>query len=99
MQDYPEDGGLGMSEVFHGEKMLLELPSPPAVWVHDKIFFVNELLQDCSGMYFIPERFFYGSYPSNAPSAVSDPTSYPKELCALGRNVERTDVGRNKVTK
>jgi len=24
MQDYPGDGGLGMSEVFHGEKMLLE---------------------------------------------------------------------------
>lgn len=30
MQDYPEDGGLGMSEVYHDEKMLLELPSPPA---------------------------------------------------------------------
>lgn len=30
MQDYPEDGGLGMSEVYHDEKMLLELPYPPA---------------------------------------------------------------------
>ncbi|KIM60204.1 hypothetical protein SCLCIDRAFT_26728 [Scleroderma citrinum Foug A] len=46
MQDYPEDGGLGMSEVFHGEKMLLELPSPPAGWVHGKIFFVGFIVSD-----------------------------------------------------
>ncbi|KIM68349.1 hypothetical protein SCLCIDRAFT_105912, partial [Scleroderma citrinum Foug A] len=87
MQDYPEDSSLGMSEVYHGEKMLLELPSPPAARVDGRIFFVDELLQDCSGMYFIPERFFYGSYPLDAPSAISDPTLYPKELCALGCRV------------
>jgi len=76
-----------------------ELPSTPAVRVCDKIFFVNELLQDCLGMYFIPERFFYGSYPLDAPSAVSDPTLYPKELCALGRKVGRTDVRHDEVTR
>jgi len=58
MQDYPEDGGRGMSQVFNGEKMLFELPSPPAAKVDGEIYFVNELLQDSSGDYFIPERFF-----------------------------------------
>ncbi|KAG2086478.1 hypothetical protein BD769DRAFT_1320705, partial [Suillus cothurnatus] len=58
MQDYPEDGGRGMSQVFNGEKMLFKLPSPPAVKVDGEIYFVNELLQDSSGDYFIPEHFF-----------------------------------------
>ncbi|KAG2079913.1 uncharacterized protein F5147DRAFT_784669 [Suillus discolor] len=57
-KDYPEDGGKGMSQVFNGEKMLFELPSPPAAKVDGEIYFVNELLQDASGDYFIPERFF-----------------------------------------
>ncbi|KAG2099140.1 hypothetical protein BD769DRAFT_1631222 [Suillus cothurnatus] len=56
MQDYPEDGGKGMSEVFNGEKMLFELPSPPAAKVDGEIYFVNELLQDSSGDYFLPQR-------------------------------------------
>ncbi|KAG1786007.1 uncharacterized protein HD556DRAFT_1508321 [Suillus plorans] len=43
MQDYPEDGGKGMLQVFNGEKMLFELPSPPAAKVDGKIYFVNEL--------------------------------------------------------
>jgi hypothetical protein len=58
MQDYPEDGGRGMSQVFNGEKMLFKLPSPPAAKVDGEIYFVNELLQDSSGDYFIPEHFF-----------------------------------------
>ncbi|KAG1762178.1 hypothetical protein EDD22DRAFT_743588, partial [Suillus occidentalis] len=58
MQDYPEDGRKGMSQVFNGKKMLLNLPSPPAARVEGKVFFINELLQDTSGDYFIPERFF-----------------------------------------
>ncbi|KAG2147895.1 uncharacterized protein EDB93DRAFT_1059045, partial [Suillus bovinus] len=45
IQDYPKDGGDGMSQVFNGMKMLLDLPSPPAVWVDGTIYFVNELLQ------------------------------------------------------
>lgn len=35
MQDYPEDGGAGMSQVFHGKKILLELPSPNCRDSHD----------------------------------------------------------------
>ncbi|KAG2111384.1 hypothetical protein BD769DRAFT_1674377 [Suillus cothurnatus] len=45
-KDYPEDGGKGMSEVFNGEQMLFELPSPLAAKVDGEIYFVNELLQD-----------------------------------------------------
>ncbi|KAG0693275.1 hypothetical protein DFH29DRAFT_1007462 [Suillus ampliporus] len=39
MQDYPEDGGKGMSQVFNGKKMLLDLPSPPAARVDGKSVF------------------------------------------------------------
>ncbi|KAH7903987.1 hypothetical protein BJ138DRAFT_1019772 [Hygrophoropsis aurantiaca] len=96
MQDYPEDEGGGMSQVFGGEKLLLELPSPPAVRVGDTIFFVNELLQESSGEYFIPERFFLASYKSTSPatpvSCDPEPSS-AKELYALGRVVERTSAG------
>ncbi|KIJ13255.1 hypothetical protein PAXINDRAFT_81387 [Paxillus involutus ATCC 200175] len=78
MQDYPEDKGKGMSQVFHGRKMLLDLPSPPAVRIHGRIFFVNELLQDTSGDYFIPERFF--SAASNQSEGCSLNQTIPKTL-------------------
>ncbi|KAG1905545.1 uncharacterized protein F5891DRAFT_927092, partial [Suillus fuscotomentosus] len=58
MQDYPEDGGKGMSEVFNGKKMLFDLPSPPAVQVDRTVYFTDKLLQESSGGYFIPKRFF-----------------------------------------
>ncbi|KAG2046047.1 hypothetical protein BDR06DRAFT_843849, partial [Suillus hirtellus] len=58
MQDYPEDGRKGMLQVFNGNKMLLDLPSPPAAQVDRKVFFIDELLQDSSGDYFIPGHFF-----------------------------------------
>ncbi|KAH7931055.1 hypothetical protein BV22DRAFT_999145, partial [Leucogyrophana mollusca] len=99
MQDYPEDEGSGMSQVFSGEKMLFNLPSPPAVRVDGGIYFVDELLQDSSEIYFIPKRFFLASYTAtphhNAPQSstgVRDDTR-PKELYALGHVVEKTDVG------
>jgi hypothetical protein len=85
MQDYPEDGGKGMSEVFNGEKMLFELPSPPAAKVDGEIYFVNELLQDSSGDYFLPQRFFFASYGLSSDTA-------DKLLHALGRAVQRTEV-------
>ncbi|KAG1779722.1 hypothetical protein EV702DRAFT_944948, partial [Suillus placidus] len=86
MQDYPEDGGKGMSQVFNREKMLFELPSPPAAKVDGEIYFVNELLQDASGDYFIPEHFFLASYTSTNDSA-------DKQLHVLGRAVQRTEDG------
>lgn len=64
MQDYPDDGGPSMSQVFNGTKMMFDGPASPAVRVDGKIYFVDELLQERSGHYFIPKRFFYGSYPA-----------------------------------
>lgn len=91
MQDFPEDDGDGISQVFHGEKLLHELPSPPTARVNGTIYFVDELLQDSSGDYFIPERFFLAT-----PNIPLDGTTHGmerrKELYALGRSVERTDV-------
>ncbi|KAI9572722.1 hypothetical protein HD554DRAFT_2035807 [Boletus coccyginus] len=58
MQDYSEDACSGMSEVFHGRKMLLEAPSPPTARVRGKIYFMNKILWDESGEYFFPECFF-----------------------------------------
>ncbi|KAF8837375.1 hypothetical protein BDN67DRAFT_884852, partial [Paxillus ammoniavirescens] len=91
MQDFPEDSGSGMSQIFHGEKMLHELPSPPAVRVDGNIYYVDELLQDSSGGYFIPERFFL-ALPSVA-SGSSEGCPDTKELFALGRAAERTEAG------
>ncbi|KIN98709.1 hypothetical protein M404DRAFT_157203 [Pisolithus tinctorius Marx 270] len=91
MQDFPEDSGSGMSQVFHGEKILHEQPSPPSVCVNGNVYYVNELLQDSSGVYFIPERFFLAS-PSVASGSGGRPAD-TKELFALGHAAERTEVG------
>jgi len=50
-----------MLQVFNGTKMLLDLPSPPAARVDGLVYFVNELLQESLGAYFILEWFFLGS--------------------------------------
>ncbi|KAG1879856.1 hypothetical protein F4604DRAFT_1923063 [Suillus subluteus] len=92
MQDHPEDGGDGMSQVFNSTKMLLDLPSPPAVRVDGTIYFVNELLQESSKAYFIPEHFFLGLCP---PTDEVEPgaQSNAKIQYALGRAVQWTDAG------
>jgi hypothetical protein len=93
MQDYPEDSGKGMLQVFNGMKMLLDTPSPPAVRVHGAIYFTDELLQDSTGGYFIPQRFFLGAAdPSMDDTETCEHSE--KVLYALGRVVERTDVRR-----
>ncbi|KAI6029918.1 hypothetical protein BKA83DRAFT_4030647, partial [Pisolithus microcarpus] len=97
MQDFPEDGGSTMSQVFNGEKMLHEMPSPPAVCIHRSIYFVGELLQESSGLYFIPERFFLAApsvcTPIPASPTEQTPESPVKELFALGRSAACTDAG------
>ncbi|KAI9569762.1 hypothetical protein HD554DRAFT_1992377, partial [Boletus coccyginus] len=61
MQEYPEDGQGRMSQVHHGIKMLDDLPdtlAPPCVRVDYGIYFVNELLQQSTGQFFVPKKFF-----------------------------------------
>lgn len=80
MQDYPVDGGLGMSQAHNGSKMLLELPlhtTTPAVRVRGLIFYVGELLQRSDWSFYIPERFF----------------SRQGQLYALGWRVSCSTVG------
>jgi hypothetical protein len=78
MQDYPEDSGKGMSQVFNGTKMLLDMPSPPAVWVHGSIYITDKLLQDSTRGYFIPQWFFLGAadLPWMTPKPVRTLTKY-----------------------
>ncbi|KAG1819450.1 hypothetical protein EV424DRAFT_1472622 [Suillus variegatus] len=89
MQDYPEDCGKGILQVFNDTKMLLDLPSPPAARVDGMIYFVNELLQESSGAYFIPERFFLGS--PVVEGGVEGPDN--KILYVLGHTAQWTDAG------
>ncbi|KIK76023.1 hypothetical protein PAXRUDRAFT_18501 [Paxillus rubicundulus Ve08.2h10] len=79
---FPEDGGNRMSQVFHGEKMLHEQPSPPAVHVDGNIYYVDELLQDSSGGYFIPEHCFLAL--TRVALGSSEGRADTKELFALG---------------
>ena len=61
MQEYPEDGQGRMSQVHHGTKMLDDLPdmlAPPCVRVNCGVYFVNKLLQQSTGQFFIPKKFF-----------------------------------------
>lgn len=91
MQDYPVDKNNSMSQVFHAEKMLLELPpeqGPPAVRVDHELFFIHELVQLRSGEYFIPERYFRA--PTHARPDVLPKTL--QDLFALGWRVTETNV-------
>jgi hypothetical protein len=99
MQDFPEDGGSGMSQIFNGEKMLHELPSPLAVRVNSSVYFVRELLQESSGGYFIPKHFFLATPPSasTVPTSPTEqtPESSVRVLFALGRSVTCTNVSES----
>ncbi|KAG1894217.1 uncharacterized protein F5891DRAFT_1131025 [Suillus fuscotomentosus] len=92
MQDYQEDGRKGMSEVFNGKKMLFDLLSPPAVQVDRTVYFMDKLLQESSGGYFIPKRFFLAA--ADAPTDTTEPCEQSeKVLYALGRAIEWTEAG------
>jgi len=89
MQDYPEDGQGYMSQVHHGSKMLEDLPgglAPLCVHVDHAVYFVNELLQQLSGQYFIPKRLFQARMPCGGEST-------ELTILALGHNVSKTTVG------
>ncbi|KAF8549097.1 hypothetical protein OG21DRAFT_1421898, partial [Imleria badia] len=83
MQEYPEDGQGCMSQVHHGIKMLDDLPdalAPPCIRVDGGIYFVDELLQQSTGQYFIPKKIFQVRTLES-----SEPT-----ILALGHKVSKT---------
>ncbi|KAG8948539.1 hypothetical protein FRC03_000712 [Tulasnella sp. 419] len=87
MQDYPEYLGGKMSQVFHGSKMLEDLPDhllTPTARANDRIFWVNELLQCTTGHYFIPKRYIIYSTSAEGED---------RELYAIGHDVEKTESG------
>lgn len=74
-----------MSQVHHGSKMLNDLPddlAPPCVCVDRSVYFVHELLQQATGQYFIPKKFF------QAQALTQEEPS----LLALGHQVSKTAV-------
>ncbi len=99
MQDYPVDGGSGMSQLQNAGKITSDLAGSvvsPAARVDGVIYFVDELLQLQSGDFFLPERFFQGE-PQLVKSRSSEfqrSTWCGKEyeLYALGRQVALSDV-------
>lgn len=96
MLHYPIDGDGGMSQVHHADK-IKELPdrlAAPTVRVNGKIFFIKELLQQYSGDYFIPKRFFAAkTSPTTTGPAIVEPASPDGfQLYADGQQVLRSEV-------
>ncbi|KAF8546850.1 hypothetical protein OG21DRAFT_1399235, partial [Imleria badia] len=86
MQEYPEDGQGRMSQVHHGMKMLDDLPdalAPPCARVDCSVYFVNELLQQSTGQFFIPKKFFQARMQGSL-----EPT-----VLALGHRASETAEG------
>ena len=97
MQDYPVSSGDGMEQAFNAEKMLIDIPSEMAtqtVCVDRELFYLNELLQQKSGEYFIPEHFFFAKTSDQEPSAGALSEG---DLHALGHKVEKSDVSPNSI--
>lgn len=88
MQEYPKDGQGHMSQLHHGSKMLDDFPeglAPPCVHVDHAVYFVNELLQQSTGQYFIPKKFFQARMLLEGESV--EPT-----ILALGHKVSETVI-------
>ena len=81
-----------MNQVFNAQKMLVDIPSEMAtqtVRVDGELFYVNELLQQKSGHYFIPERFFHIKDKDQGPNVGA---LREDDLFALGYKVEHSEV-------
>ena len=60
-----------MKQVFNVQKMLVDIPLDMAtqtVHVNGELFYVNKLLQQKSGHYFIPEQFFHIKDKNQGPN-------------------------------
>jgi len=56
---YPEDAGNQLGEVWHGDKMLRDIPDhllSPTIRHNGTIYYVNELVQCSDGSWFLPKR-------------------------------------------
>ena len=81
-----------MKQVFNAQKMLVDIPSDMAtqtVCVDGELFYVNELLQQKSGHYFILERFFHIKDKNQGPNIS---VLHEDDLFTLGYEVEHSEV-------
>lgn len=84
MNDYPVDLGRARAEVWHGDKMLMDLPpelSSPTARCGDRIYWVNEVVELSSGQLFVPERFYREPHPGRDGMT---PSKEYTDLQALG---------------
>ena len=78
---YPEDGGSKLGEVWHGDKMLRDIPDhllSPTIRHNGNIYYVNELVKCSDGSWFLPKRWMT--------------RSGSKGMFASGFNVMEVDV-------
>lgn len=57
---YPEDGEGRLGEVWHGEKMLRDVPDrllSPTLRYKNQVYWVDELVRRTGGQFFIPKRW------------------------------------------
>jgi hypothetical protein len=60
MTFYPEDGGDKLGEVWHGDKMLRDIPDhllSPTVKHNGVIYYVDELVKRSENRWFLPKRW------------------------------------------
>ncbi|KAJ6614498.1 hypothetical protein B0H10DRAFT_1803312 [Mycena sp. CBHHK59/15] len=60
MSFYPEDAGKKLGEVWHGDKMMRDIPDhllSPNIRHNGKMYYVNELVQCTDGNWFLPKRW------------------------------------------
>ncbi|KAJ6632325.1 hypothetical protein B0H10DRAFT_2159621 [Mycena sp. CBHHK59/15] len=79
---YPEDRGNKLGEVWHGDKMLRDIPDhllSPTIRHNGTIYYVNELVKCSDGSWFLPKRWLT--------------RSGSKGMFASGFNVTESDDG------
>lgn len=87
---YPEDGEGRLGEVWHGDKMLRDIPDAllsPTLRHNKHIYWVDELVKCAGGQWFIPKRWItrqgrpYAVGFEVHPSEVCVPNLFPGNLC------------------
>jgi hypothetical protein len=84
MMFYPEDAGKKLGEVWHGDKMMQDIPDhllSPNIRHNGKIYYVNELVQCTDGKWFLPKRWVT--------------RNNGKVMLASGYNMTESEASRN----